>query len=64
MIDSGATMHLSPIKSDFIDLQSDSNPEQIRTAGGDTKMLQIKGHGTVLIQHIFTEKGALCTELL
>jgi hypothetical protein len=41
MINSGATMHLSSVKSDFIDLQSDSNPEQIRTAGGDTKTLQI-----------------------
>jgi hypothetical protein len=57
-------MHLSPVKSDFIDLQSDSNSEQIRTAGGDTKTLQIKGHGTVLIQHIYIEKGALCTKLL
>jgi hypothetical protein len=64
MIDSSATMHLSPIKLDFINLQSDSNLEQIRTAGGDTKMLQIKGHGTVLIQHIFTEKRALHTKLL
>jgi hypothetical protein len=64
MIDSGATMHLSPVKSNFIDLQSDSNLEQIRTAGGNTKMLQIKGHGTVLIQHVFTEKRASCTELL
>jgi hypothetical protein len=39
MIDSGATMHLSPVKSDFIDLQSDSDLEQIRTAEGDIKML-------------------------
>jgi hypothetical protein len=64
MIDSSATMHLSPVKLDFIDLQSDFDSEQIRTAGGNTKMLQIKGHRTVLIQHIFTEKGASCTKLL
>jgi hypothetical protein len=64
IINSSAIMHLSPVKLDFINLQSDSNLEQIRTAGGNTKMLQIKGHGTVLIQHIYTEKGALCTELL
>jgi hypothetical protein len=64
MINSSAIMHLSPVKSDFINLQSDFNLEQIRTAKGDTKTLQIKGHGTVLIQHIFTEKGASRTELL
>jgi hypothetical protein len=64
IIDSGATMHLSPVKSDFINLQSNSDLEQIRTAGGNTKTLQIKGHGTVLIQHVFTEKGASHTELL
>lgn len=49
MIDSGATMYLSPVKSEFIDLQLVYNPEQVRIAGGDTKMRHVKGYGTVVI---------------
>ena len=63
LVDSGATMHMSPVKSDFIDLESVLHPEQLRTANGDESLV-IQGRGSVLIQHVFEHKGESRIEML
>jgi hypothetical protein len=55
---------VTPSKNDFIDFQPFSSPERVRTAGGTDKVLQLLGSGTVLIQHVFTDKGITRKELL
>ena len=64
MLDSSAAIHVTPSKNDFIDYQPYSSPERVRTAAGTDKVLWILGHGTMLIQHVFTDKGITCKELL
>ena len=63
LVDSSATMHISPNKSDFIDLTSSPNEQPLKTADGNTTLI-IRGRGTVLIQHVFQHKGETRTELL
>jgi hypothetical protein len=48
LVDSGATIHLLPVKSDFIDLTIISNKEEIKTADRDTSLI-IRGCRIVLI---------------
>ena len=64
MLDSGATIHVTPSKNDFIAYEPYDSPQRVRTASGTDKVLQILGHGTVLIQHVFTDKGIQRKELL
>jgi hypothetical protein len=55
MIDSGATVHITPSLSDFIAYEPYSSPEKVRTTSGTDKVLKVYGSGTVLIQHIFKD---------
>ena len=64
MLDSSATIHVTPDKNDFIAYEPYPSPEKVRTASGISKELQVIGHGTVLIQHVFTDKGITRKELL
>src|SRR5258707_6690948 len=64
MLDSGATIHVMPSMNDFIDYQPYYSPQRVRTASGTDRVLQIRGQGTVLIQHVLTDKGIQCKELL
>src|SRR5260221_7361416 len=64
MLDSGATIHVTPSMNDFIDYQPYYSPQRVQTASGTDKVLQIRGQGTVLIQHVFADKGIQRKELL
>jgi hypothetical protein len=65
MIDSGATVHITPSLSDFIAYEPYSSPEKVRTASGTDKVLKVYSSGMVLIQHVFKDyKGIQHKELL
>src|SRR5487761_1184924 len=54
MMDSGASNHFTPLKSDFISYRSFPSPERANTAANPLKIL---GFGTVLIQYELEKKG-------
>jgi hypothetical protein len=49
MINSGATIYITPSMDDFIAYQPYSSPEKVQTVSGTDKVLQILGLGMVLI---------------
>src|SRR5260221_13413894 len=49
MLDSSATIHVTPSKNDFIDYQPYSSQQRVRTAFGTDSVLQIRGQGPVRI---------------
>jgi len=63
MLDSGATVHISPYMADFIDYTPALVKGNVCTAEGPTDLV-VEGSGMVLIQHIFHYKGKLHKELL
>jgi len=63
MLNSGATVHISPYMTDFIDYIPALVKGNVRTAEGPTDLV-VEGSGTVLIEHIFHYKGKLYKELL
>jgi len=63
MLDSGATVHISPIMDDFLDYVPALVKGHVRTAEGPTDLV-VEGSGTVLIQHMFHYKGKSHMELL
>jgi len=63
MLNSGATVHISPYMTDFIDYVPALEKGYVRTAEGPMD-LQVEGSGTVLIQHVSHYKGKSHTELL
>jgi len=63
MLDSGATVHISPYMPDFIDYVPALVKGNVCTAEGPTDLV-VEGSGTVLIQHVFHYKGKSHKELL
>jgi len=63
MLDSGATVHISPYMADFIDYVPALVKGNVRTAEGPTDLV-VEGSGMVLIQHMFHYKGKSYKELL
>jgi len=63
MLDSRATVHISPYIADFIDYEPALIKGNVRTAEGPMDLV-IEGSGTVLIQHMFHYKGKSHKELL
>jgi len=63
MLDSRATVHISPYMADFIDYVPALVKGHVCTAEGPTDLV-VEGSGTVLIQHVFHYKGKLHKELL
>jgi len=63
MLDSGATVHISPYMADFIDYIPALEKGYVRIAEGPTDLV-VEGSGTVLIQHMFHYKGKSHMELL
>jgi len=63
MLDSGATVHISPYMANFIDYIPALVKGNVCTAEGPMDLV-VEGSGTVLIQHIFHYKGKLHKELL
>jgi len=63
MLDSGATVHISPYMTDFIDYIPALVKGHVHTAEGPTDLV-VEGSGTVLIQHVFHYKGKSHKELL
>jgi len=63
MLDSGATVHISPYMLDFIDYVPALEKGHVRTAEGPMDLV-VEGSGTVLIQHVFHYKGKSHKELL
>ena len=63
MLDSGATVHLSPYMADFIDYTPALIKGNVRTAEGPTDLV-VEGSSTVLIQHVFHYQGKPHKELL
>jgi len=63
MLDSGATVHISPYMADFIDYVPALVKGNVCTAEGPTDLV-VEGSGTVLIQHVFHYKGKSYKELL
>jgi len=56
MLDSGATVHISPHMLDFIDYVPALVKGNVHTAEGPMDLV-VEGSGTVLIQHVFHYKG-------
>jgi len=63
MLDSGATVHISPYMADFIDYIPALVKGHVRTAEGPMDLI-VEGSGMVLIQHVFHYKGKSHKELL
>jgi len=63
MLDSGATVHITPYIADFIDYVPALVKGNVYTAEGPMDLI-VEGSGTVLIQHVFHYKGKLHKELL
>jgi len=63
MLNSGATVHISPYMLDFIDYIPALVKGNVRTAKGPTDLV-VEGSGTVLIQHVLHYKGKSHKELL
>jgi len=63
MLNSGATVHISPYMANFIDYIPALVKGNVHTAEGPTDLV-VEGSGTVLIQHMFHYKGKSHKELL
>jgi len=63
MLDSGATVHLSPYMADFIDYTPALIKGNVHTAEGPTDLI-VEESGMVLIQHVFHYQGKPHKELL
>jgi len=63
MLNSRATVHISPYMANFIDYIPALEKGHVCTAEGPMDLV-VEGSGTVLIQHVFHYKGKLHTELL
>jgi len=63
MLNSGATVHISPYMANFIDYIPALVKGNVCTAEGPTDLV-VEGSGMVLIQHVFHYKGKLHKELL
>jgi len=63
MLDSRATVHITPYMTNFIDYVPALVKGNVRTAEGPTDLI-VEGSGTVLIQHVFHYKGKSHKELL
>jgi len=63
MLDSRATVHISPYMADFIDYVPALVKGHVCTAEGPMDLV-VEGSGTVLIQHVFHYKGKSHKELL
>ena len=51
MLDSGCNCHVTPVKSDFVHYHDFPTPGYAKTAG-QSHLIEIKGHGTVYVEHI------------
>ena len=51
MIDSGCNCHVTPEKLDFVFYHDFPTPRYAKTAG-QSQLIEIKGHGTVYVQHV------------
>jgi len=63
MLDSGATVHISPYMMDFIDYVPALVKRHVHTAEGPMDLI-VEGSRMVLIQHVFHYKGKSHKELL
>ena len=62
MLDSGCNCHVTLVKSDFISYHDFPTPGYAKTAG-QSQLIEIKGYGTVYIEHIL-DNGDKCTLVL